>query len=533
MKTKKAFTLIELLIVIAIIGVIATISIIALSNARAKSRDAKRAGDMKQIQTALELFFNDKNRYPTVAEWNTGKILSANSGSTSTYMQIIPSAPTPNDGSCTSNQNIFSYNQTENGNSYTISFCLGNTTGTLAAGSKCLTPGGILGIDCSPKKFATIISAPGDQIPALIQQTADGGYIIIGYTTTNGDDFYIVRLDELGNLVPTFGVNGIKTIGDSSIQRAWALDQAANGDFIIGGYSNTSGSYNHYIVRLDELGNLVPTFGVGGEVNIDAAGTQATYALKELPNGDIIAAGQTSSNNNDVQVFKLDATGNLVSSFGSGGIKDIGDAGAQWAYALARLDNGYYVAAGRDDLNGGDMYLTCFDDNGNLVSGFGTNGVLRLGGSGAQLAYSVTPVLGGGLAVTGNTDANNGDTYTVRLDDNGNLVASFGSGGTLFLGDADSQISRSIKATSDGGFAVAGRTSPNNGDMYLIRLDQNGGFVSSFGTSGIKTIGDATGYQAAYSMQETSDGGFVTAGRTDGDGMDFYIVKMDSRGDYQ
>ncbi|PIT95109.1 pilus assembly protein [Candidatus Falkowbacteria bacterium CG10_big_fil_rev_8_21_14_0_10_39_9] len=69
---KPAFTLIELLVVIAIIGVLVTVSIITLSNARAKSRDAKKAGDIKQVQTALELFYNDMNRYPTAEEWNSG-----------------------------------------------------------------------------------------------------------------------------------------------------------------------------------------------------------------------------------------------------------------------------------------------------------------------------------------------------------------------------------------------------------------------------------------------------------------------------
>ncbi len=83
---KKAFTLIELLVVIAIIGILATISVITLSNARSKSRDAKRAGDIKQVQTALELFFNDQNRYPTAEEWATGQIFSTTTDSTSTYM---------------------------------------------------------------------------------------------------------------------------------------------------------------------------------------------------------------------------------------------------------------------------------------------------------------------------------------------------------------------------------------------------------------------------------------------------------------
>jgi len=148
-KSKKAFTLIELLVVIAIIGILATISVIALQNARAKSRDAKRAGDIKQVQTALELFFNDNNRYPTATEWESGQIYSTSSSGTSTYMQVIPSSPTPNDGSCTTNQNSIRYSPTSDGSSYSISLCLGNTTGTLTPGPKCLTPGGIIDRDCS------------------------------------------------------------------------------------------------------------------------------------------------------------------------------------------------------------------------------------------------------------------------------------------------------------------------------------------------------------------------------------------------
>ncbi|TSC78674.1 MAG: putative General secretion pathway protein GspG [Parcubacteria group bacterium Gr01-1014_33] len=52
------FTLIELLVVIAIIGILASVVLASLNNARRKSRDARRISDMKQIQLALELYYD-------------------------------------------------------------------------------------------------------------------------------------------------------------------------------------------------------------------------------------------------------------------------------------------------------------------------------------------------------------------------------------------------------------------------------------------------------------------------------------------
>ncbi len=64
-KTKKGFTLIELLVVIAIIGILASVVLASLNSARRKSRDARRVADIKQIQLALELFFDANRHYPT------------------------------------------------------------------------------------------------------------------------------------------------------------------------------------------------------------------------------------------------------------------------------------------------------------------------------------------------------------------------------------------------------------------------------------------------------------------------------------
>ena len=67
MKTKKSlgFTLMELLIVIAIIGILVSVSVVSYSSAQKKSRDSRRIGDMKAVQSAWEQYYADNSaNYP-------------------------------------------------------------------------------------------------------------------------------------------------------------------------------------------------------------------------------------------------------------------------------------------------------------------------------------------------------------------------------------------------------------------------------------------------------------------------------------
>jgi len=64
MHRNKGFTLIELLVVIAIIGILSSVVLASLNSAREKSRDAKRVSDVKQLQLALELYFDAEGGYP-------------------------------------------------------------------------------------------------------------------------------------------------------------------------------------------------------------------------------------------------------------------------------------------------------------------------------------------------------------------------------------------------------------------------------------------------------------------------------------
>ncbi len=66
---RKGFTLIELLVVIAIIGVLSSVVLASLNTARTKSRDAKRVSDIRQLQVALEFYFDQNGTYPITNEW--------------------------------------------------------------------------------------------------------------------------------------------------------------------------------------------------------------------------------------------------------------------------------------------------------------------------------------------------------------------------------------------------------------------------------------------------------------------------------
>jgi len=122
------FTLIELLVVISIIGILATLLLANYSATRERARDAQRKSDLRNIQTALRMFYNDFNRYPTssggqivgcgtsgntVCGW--GGTFSA--GSTNVvYMNILPKDP----------QSNRRYNYVATGGEYTLSACLEN-----------------------------------------------------------------------------------------------------------------------------------------------------------------------------------------------------------------------------------------------------------------------------------------------------------------------------------------------------------------------------------------------------------------------
>ncbi|OQX71636.1 hypothetical protein B6D52_00775 [Candidatus Parcubacteria bacterium 4484_255] len=149
---KKGFTLIELLVVVAIMGMLAALAVVALNNARQRARDARRVSDIKQIQTALELYFLDSDMYP-VANTATligGKCLDDtgfvdNCGNGTVYMTTVPTNPRPyqDHDECTGNYTDYFYSR-NSAQSYSLNYCVGGDIGDVGAGSHVATPAGIV-----------------------------------------------------------------------------------------------------------------------------------------------------------------------------------------------------------------------------------------------------------------------------------------------------------------------------------------------------------------------------------------------------
>lgn len=112
---RQGFTLIELLIVLAIIGTLTSVIMVNFLGARERARDGERKSELRQMQTAFELYRADQGTYPPAPLSACDASLAI--GGT-TYMQKIPCDPTA------TGQHVYTYTTT--GTTYALYACLEN-----------------------------------------------------------------------------------------------------------------------------------------------------------------------------------------------------------------------------------------------------------------------------------------------------------------------------------------------------------------------------------------------------------------------
>jgi predicted secreted protein len=244
------------------------------------------------------------------------------------------------------------------------------------------------------------------------------------------------------------------------------------------------------------------------------------YSLIQTTDGGYAIVGETQAwkhDCGDVWLLKLDSQGNLLWD------KTYGGSGFDGARSLIQTKEGGYAVAGYIQSKGAgriDFWLLKLDSRGNLLWD------KTFGGSEDDCARSLIQTKDGGYAVAGYTKsygAGGRDVWLLKLDSRGNRLWDRTCGGSG-LDQAHSLIQ-----TKDGGYAVAGVNSSKGAagsDVWLIKLDNQGNKVWD------KTYGGSKG-DVAYSLIQTTDGGYTVAGYTYSKGAgggDFWLLKLDSRG---
>src|SRR5438046_2862908 len=82
-RLQREFTLIELIVVVTIIGILTGIAIANVKNAQNKAREAALKDDLREMRSAIDNFYADKQRYPQ----------SLNELKDSKYLRSIPKDP--------------------------------------------------------------------------------------------------------------------------------------------------------------------------------------------------------------------------------------------------------------------------------------------------------------------------------------------------------------------------------------------------------------------------------------------------------
>ncbi len=125
----KGFTLVELLIVIAVIGILATVLIVAVNPLKQlqKSRDTQRKTALKTMQSALEQYFADNGAYPVHVGCSSGSGCW-NTFLPASYLAVKPLDPSANGTNCGSS--TYGYRYVGTATAYTLTARLENTTDT-------------------------------------------------------------------------------------------------------------------------------------------------------------------------------------------------------------------------------------------------------------------------------------------------------------------------------------------------------------------------------------------------------------------
>jgi hypothetical protein len=218
-------------------------------------------------------------------------------------------------------------------------------------------------------EWETAIGATGKDYGFDVQQLATGNFVVTGvksgfhgYSTFDfkhtDSDAFVISLDPNGNSL------WLNEYGGSGNELAYESVKMSDGGIAVIGstQSEGAGSFDMYLLRLDDQGNELWTNTYGG------TGFDYGRSIDRFEDHLFIAGSVNTdplSNTTDARVIKTDLNGNEIWSYDFGGIE------SEYAYEVRALENGGCVVVGstKSSGNGGeDMFLLRLNSDGEVES---------------------------------------------------------------------------------------------------------------------------------------------------------------------
>jgi hypothetical protein len=369
----------------------------------------------------------------------------------------------------------------------------------------------------SATSFTKTYGGPEVDRGVSVALTADGGYVLVGLTSSfsdSGEDVYLVRTDTQGAVVWE------KTFGGDDQDAGWAVHETGDGDFLVAGFTKSygAGGFDCLLLRTNASGELQWRKTFGGEED------DRCWALQPTAEGGFVLLGETRSvgaGEEDVYLIKVTVAGEEEWSKTFGGEK--GDRG----FSVAQTSDGGFLIIGQTYSEGAgdrDAYVVKTDSRGALEWS------QTYGGEASDVGHSVAPAgQEGAYLVTGYTssfDVLADDPYLIKLDTNKNLLWT-----RVLPQDGVNHTITGARA-ADGGFCLVGFSHlPAAGEGGALLMKVNGDGESEWVRH---LFYGKSARSLAYTVVATPDGGCVVTGHTSAQGagkMDAFLHKVNAQGE--
>ena len=327
------------------------------------------------------------------------------------------------------------------------------------------------------------------------------GKVVAGMGTGELDakyDFALTRHNSDGGLDETFGAGGLVTtdFGDTT-NIATSLALQDDGKIISVGSSFPYGPFgNQYacaVARYHEDGSLDNSFGDDGKTVILWNGSCNAVALQS--DGKIIAAGGVSLESVQdkwgIGLLRLNGDGSLDNDFGVDGIvktySDNYQLGANSIHIVS--DDKIIAAGGADNYPFQEFALVRYDNDGNLDTSFGTNGIAITAFGDQNISFDAALQPDGKIVMTGIAAYEGRNAFSVvRFTGDGELDTDFGTDGrTVTDVGGYGGYGNTVLIQPDDKIVVTGGCYLDRQYVALVRYDSDGELDESFGTDGIST----------------------------------------------